>query len=317
MDNYTFNVAILGLGTVGGGAYDILKKNKKLIKERTGKDIIVKKIFGRRHRDDISEEMFTLNIDDILNDPEIDAVVETLGGLEPANEYVLRALKAKKHVVTANKAMLAENWDELIKTAKENGVKLLFEASVGGGIPVITTIQNELSGNNFLEVMGIVNGTTNYILTRMADGMTYDEALKEAKEKGFAEQDPKADVDGIDAANKLTILMALMFDTYVKPMDIPRCGIRHLTQLDMAEASIKKKKIKLIAHAWYKDGKLKYSVKPEGIELDHPLATVNDENNAIFIKGDMVGETMLYGKGAGAYPTGSAVVGDLIRIIKE
>lgn len=307
-------IAILGLGTVGGGVYDILKENGKVIFDRNNVEITVKKIFGRRHRDDVPEELFTLDIDEIINDKDIDAVVETLGGIDPAKEFVVKALKNGKHVVTANKALLASNWEELNSLANENNVKILFEASVGGGIPVISSIAGNLAGNNYLEVMGIINGTTNYILTKMTEGLSYDEALKEAQEKGFAEANPIADVDGIDAANKLSILIALMFNQYVDPMSIPRCGIRHLTQLDIAEADMKKKKIKLIAHAWLKDGELKYSVKPEGISNDHPLAGVSNEFNAIYIVGDKVGEVMLYGKGAGAYPTGSAVVGDLINI---
>ena len=310
-------IAILGLGTVGGGVYDILKENCKVISNKNNVEITVKKIFGRRHRDDVPKELFTLDIDEIINDKEIDAVVETLGGIDPAKEFVVKALKSGKHVVTANKALLASYWEELNSIANENNVMLLFEASVGGGIPVISALKGNLSGNNFVEVMGIVNGTTNYILTKMTEGMTYDEALNEAKEKGFAEANPIADVDGIDAANKLSILMALMFDKAVDPMSIPRCGIRHLTQLDIAEADMKKKKIKLIAHAWLKDGELKCSVKPEGIPNDHPLAGVSNEFNAIYIVGDKVGEVMLYGKGAGAYPTGSAVVGDLIEITKK
>ena len=311
------NVAILGLGTVGGGVYDILIKNSDIITKRTNAEISVKKIFGRRHRDDIPEEMFTLNIDDIVNDPEIDAVVETLGGIEPAHEFAVKAMKAKKHFITANKAMLAANFKELNTLSEENDVKLLYEASVAGGIPVITSIRNELVGNRFTEVMGIINGTTNFILTKMdEEGAEYKDALKVAQEKGFAEADPTADVDGIDAANKLSILIALMFNEYVDPMSIPRCGIRHLTQLDFAEAKMKNKKIKLIAHAWVQNGKLKYSVKPEGVSIDHPLAKVNNEYNAVYVTCDAVGDVMYYGKGAGAYPTGSAVVGDIISLVK-
>ncbi|MBQ5441794.1 MAG: homoserine dehydrogenase [Firmicutes bacterium] len=312
------NVAILGCGTVGGGAYDILLKNHDIIEKRTGCDIKVTRILDLRHREDIPDELYTDNIEDIYNDPEIGCVIETLGGIEPSTSFMLGALKAGKHVVSANKAAIANSWEELNQTASENGVKILFEASVGGGIPVLTAIKGQLQGNRFLEVMGIVNGTTNYILTKMTeDGASYEDVLKDAQEKGFAEKDPTADVDGIDAANKLSILIALLFDKYIAPMDIPRCGIRHLTQLDIGEAEMKGEKIKLIAHATLKeDGSIKCSVKPEGIPKSHPLAGVSNEFNAVYVVGDMVGETMFYGKGAGALPTGSAIVGDVISLVK-
>ena len=200
----------------------------------------------------------------------------------------------------------------------ENEVKFLFEASVGGGIPVLTAIQNALSGNNFLEVMGIVNGTTNYILTKMTeDGADYKDVLKDAQAKGFAEADPTADVEGIDAANKLCILTALLFDKYIAPSDIPTTGISQITGTDIAAAAEEGCKIKLIAHATLKDGQVSCSVAPEKIPNSHPLAGVSNEFNAVYITGDMVGEVMFYGKGAGALPTGSAIVGDIISIAKE
>ena len=312
------NVAILGCGTVGGGTYDILLKNHDIIQERTGADIKVTRILDIRHREDIPDALYTDNINDIYGDPEIDCVVETLGGIEPSTNFMLGAMKAGKHVISANKAAIANSWQELNETADANGVRFLFEASVGGGIPVLTAIRGQLSGNNFIEVMGIVNGTTNYILTKMTEeGASYEDVLKDAQEKGFAEKDPTADVDGIDAANKLSILIALLFGKYVAPMDIPRCGIRHITQLDIGEAEVKDEKIKLIAHAVLKDdGSIKCSVKPEGIPKSHPLAGVSNEFNAVYVVGDMVGETMFYGKGAGALPTGSAIVGDIISLVK-
>ena len=312
------NVAILGCGTVGGGTYDILLKNHDIIQERTGADIKVTRIMDIRHREDIPDALYTDNINDIYGDPDIDCVVETLGGIEPSTSFMLGAMKAGKHVISANKAAIANSWQELNETADANGVRFLFEASVGGGIPVLTAIRGQLSGNNFIEVMGIVNGTTNYILTKMTEeGASYEDVLKDAQEKGFAEKDPTADVDGIDAANKLSILIALLFGKYVAPMDIPRCGIRHITQLDIGEAEVKGEKIKLIAHAVLKDdGSIKCSVKPEGIPKSHPLAGVSNEFNAVYVVGDMVGETMFYGKGAGALPTGSAIVGDIISLVK-
>ena len=312
------NVAILGCGTVGGGTYDILLKNHDIIQERTGADIKVTRILDIRHREDIPDALYTDNIDDIYSDPDIDCVVETLGGIEPSTGFMLGAMKAGKHVISANKAAIANSWQELNETADANGVRFLFEASVGGGIPVLTSIRGQLSGNNFIEVMGIVNGTTNYILTKMTEeGASYEDVLRDAQEKGFAEKDPTAVVDGIDAANKLSILIALLFGKYIAPMDIPRCGIRHITQLDIGEAEMKGEKIKLIAHAVLNDdGSIKCSVKPEGIPKSHPLAGVSNEFNAVYVVGDMVGETMFYGKGAGALPTGSAIVGDIISLVK-
>jgi homoserine dehydrogenase len=230
---------------------------------------------------------------------------------------MLDAMKKKKHVVTANKAAIAANFDKLKKCAKENNVMFKFEASVAGGIPVINAITSVLQGNQFDEVMGIVNGTTNYILTQMTDyGLEYDDVLKVAQEKGFAEADPTDDVEGIDVANKLTILMALMFDKYVKPGDIPTEGISKITKEQIEDAKAQGCKIKLLATARNSDGKFEYNVKPVLLKNDHPLCGVNNEFNAIFARGNAVGELMFYGKGAGPRPTGSAVMGDVIEIIR-
>ena len=218
----TVNIAILGLGTVGGGTYEILRMNKALIEKRTGIEFRVtralEKNTARMEQLGLDPAIAVSDPDIIFNDPSIDIVVEALGGIEPSTSFMLGAMKAGKHVISANKAAIANSWEELNSTAKNNNVKFLFEASVGGGIPVLTAIQGQLSGNNFLEVMGIVNGTTNYILTKMTEeGASYEDVLKDAQEKGFAEKDPTADVDGIDAANKLSILIALLFDKYVAP----------------------------------------------------------------------------------------------------
>ena len=311
-------VGILGPGTVGGGAYKILTENHDLIERRTGVSIEVVKLLTRRPRPEFPAALLTDDPDDILSNPDVDVVVETMGGIEPATSFMLQAMKHGKHVVTANKAAVADGYEELVKTAGENGVKFLFEASVGGGIPVLTSIQGALSGNTFIEVMGIVNGTTNYILTKMTeDGADYADVLKDAQAKGFAEADPTADVEGIDAANKLCILAALLFDKYVAPAHIPTVGISQITAADIAAAAAEGCKIKLIAHAVLKDGQVECSVSPKKLPFSHPLAGVNNEFNAVYITGDMVGEVMLYGKGAGALPTGSAVVGDIISIAKE
>ena len=315
------NIAILGLGTVGGGTYEILEMNRNLIEERTGLDIRVTKVL-EKNMDRVKElkldpAQAVSDPDLIVNDPEIDIVVEALGGVDFPADIMEKALLNGKGVVTPNKAAVAANFDRLRNASKKSGAGFRFEASVGGGIPALTAIQEALAGNDFTEVMGIVNGTTNYILTKMGDeGLAYESVLKDAQEKGFAEADPTADVEGIDVANKLSILMALCFNEYVHPNDIPREGITGVTMEDIAEAKEKGCKIKLIAKAKKEDGKLEYSVKPTLIPESHPLAGVSNEFNAIYVTGNAVDELMFYGKGAGALPTGSAVVGDIIAIGK-
>ena len=313
-----FNVGILGLGTVGGGTYDILTNNQALIEKRTGVKIQVTKALARSRRGNAPDEIITDDPDQVILNPDIDLVAECIGGIEPATSFMLQAMKNGKHVVTANKAAIAANYEVLTRTAAENGVKFMFEASVGGGIPVLSAIQGNLAANDFVEVMGIVNGTTNYILTKMTEeGADYAEVLKDAQAKGFAEADPTADVEGIDVANKLSILIALLFDQYIAPGNIPTTGISKITGDDIAAAKAEGCKIKLIAHARIEDGKVTASVSPQRLPDSHPLAGVSNEFNAVYITGDMVGEVMLYGRGAGALPTGSAVAGDIISIAKE
>lgn len=315
----TLRVGILGLGTVGGGTYTILTENKELIEKRTGYAIEVSRILDRKKKPGVPESLFTENPDDVIAGDNVDLVVETLGGIEPACSFMVQAMENGKHVVTANKAAVAANYQKLTETAKKNNVQFLYEASVGGGIPVLTSMQNELQGNRFLEVMGIVNGTTNYILTKMTEeGADYAEVLKDAQAKGFAEADPTADVEGIDVANKLSILIALAFDKYIAPTDIPTTGISKITKADIEAAAAEGCKLKLIAHAKIdENGEIEASVAPEKIPYAHPLAGVSNEFNAVYITGDMVDELMFYGKGAGALPTGSAIVGDVIRVAKS
>ena len=312
-------VGILGLGTVGGGTYTILTENKAVIEKRTGCTIEVVRILDRFKKPGVPEYLYTEDPDDVIAGKDIDLVVETLGGIEPACSFMLQAMEHGKHVVTANKAAVAANYQKLVETAAKNHVQFLYEASVGGGIPVLTSMQNELQGNNFLEVMGIVNGTTNYILTKMTEeGADYADVLKDAQAKGFAEADPTADVEGIDVANKLSILIALAFDKYIAPTDIPTTGISKITKADIEAAAAEGCKLKLIAHAKLKeDGTVEASVAPEKIPFAHPLAGVSNEFNAVYITGDMVDELMFYGKGAGALPTGSAIVGDIIKVAKN
>lgn len=315
-------IGLLGLGNIGVGTYKTLEMNRAIIEKDLGTKINITKILEKdidRERDiTVSKNQFVSNLEAITEDPDIDIVIELLGGIEPAGTFMEKALLAGKHVVTANKAAVAANWDRLHEAAAKSGAMFKFEASVGGGIPVLTALTGALKANEFEEVMGIVNGTTNYILYKMtAEGLDYESVLKDAQDKGFAEADPTADVEGIDAANKLSILMALMFEKYVAPDDIPTTGISRITAADIEAARAEGCIIKLIAHAKkLADGTVEYAVKPMNIELSHPLAGVNAEFNAVFVKGNAVGELMFYGPGAGPLPTGSAVMGDVMEISK-
>lgn len=318
----TIKVGMLGFGNVGTGTYQTLEMNRELIEEHVGASVEISKILVNdvtKPRQVVTPDgVLTDNVADIIDNPEIDIVAEVLGGIEPASEYMLKALNNGKHVVTANKAAVAANYDKLFKAAADNGVSLRPEACVAGGIPILNAITTVLGANKFDEILGILNGTTNYILTQMTDnGLDYADVLKDAQAKGFAEADPTADVEGIDAANKLSIMMALAFGHYVHPDDIPTEGISKITKADIDKATAEGCKIKLIASAKNEDGKLTYSVKPVALPTDHPLASVSNEFNAVFVKGNAVGELMFYGKGAGPLPTGSAVMGDILMAAKE
>lgn len=315
-------VGMLGFGNVGTGTYQTLEMNRELIEKHVGASVEISKILVNnvtKPRQVVTPDgVLTDNVADIIDNPEIDIVAEVLGGIEPASEYMLKALNNGKHVVTANKAAVAANYDKLFKAAADNGVSLRPEACVAGGIPILNAITTVLGANKFDEILGILNGTTNYILTQMTDnGLDYADVLKDAQVKGFAEADPTADVEGIDAANKLSIMMALAFGHYVHPDDIPTEGISKITKADIDKATADGCKIKLIASAKNEDGKLTYSVKPVALPIEHPLASVSNEFNAVFVKGNAVGELMFYGKGAGPLPTGSAVMGDILMAAKE
>lgn len=318
----TIKIGLLGLGNIGTGTYKTLELNRSEVEATLGTKVEIVKILEKdvdRDRGiDVPKDKFTQDPDSIFTDPEIDIVIELLGGIEPATSFIIKAMENGKHVVTANKAAVAANYNQLMETAKANNVFFKFEASVGGGIPILGTLSGPLRANKFEEVMGILNGTTNYILTMMTkEGLDYDTALKDAQAQGFAEADPTADVEGIDAANKLSILMALMFDKYVAPKDIPTTGITAITKEKIEEARSNKCKIKLIAHAKKEEnGEIKYEVRPMYISETHPLANINKEFNAVFVKGNAVDDLMFYGKGAGPLPTGSAVMGDVIEISK-
>ena len=315
-------IGLLGLGNIGTGTYKVLEMNRDQIEQSVGVPVRITKILEKdidRERDiTVSRDQFVTAPEEIFNDPEIDIVIELLGGVEPAATMIEQALRSGKHVVTANKAAVAANYHRLMEAAEAGGVQFRFEASVGGGIPVLTALTGCLKSNKFNRVLGIVNGTTNYILDKMtSEGLPYEEVLKDAQAKGFAEADPTADVEGIDAANKLSILMALMFDTYVHPKDIPTKGITDVTAADIEDARSKKQLIKLIAYAEVmEDGQLKYEVRPMRIIDTHPLSGVHREYNAVFVEGNVVGNLMFYGPGAGPLPTGSAVMGDVMEIAK-
>ena len=315
-------IAILGFGNVGTGVWKILQENKKEIMKRSSYDIEVAKILVNditKKRDiDVAPGILTDNIDDIINDDSIKIVVELIGGPSEAKDYMIRAVKAKKHIVTANKLVIANYGKELFKIAEKENVLFYYEASVAGGIPIIREIKESLTGNRIEQIIGIINGTTNYILSKMTnDGVSFNEALKEAQEKGYAEADPTSDVDGYDAVYKLAIMASLSFGTEVNYDCIYREGIRNISDIDIEYAKQFGYAIKLLAIAKEKNNKLELRVHPTLVPANHPMANVNDAFNAILIKGNAVGELMLYGKGAGDLPTGSAVVGDIISILRN
>jgi len=315
-------IAILGFGNVGTGVWRILNENKKEIMKRSNYEIEVSKILVNdinKNRDIVLPAgILTNNINDIINDDSIKIVVELVGGREEAKRYMISAMRAKKHIVTANKLVIANWGEELFKIADEENVLFYYEASVAGGIPIIREINESLTANRIEQIIGIINGTTNYILSKMTnDGSSFDEALKEAQEKGYAEADPTSDVDGFDAVYKLAIMASLSFGTKVNHDCIYREGIRNISAVDIEYARKFGYTIKLLAIAKQSDNKLELRVHPTLIPSSHPMANVNDAFNAILIKGNAVGELMLYGKGAGDLPTGSAVVGDIISILRN
>ena len=311
-------VGLIGLGTVGSGVVEILRRHGEDFRRRAGVDIELVKFADRntaRFADlGLPAEQCETEAQAVVDAPSIDVIIELIGGTGVAREVVLAALGAGKSVVTANKALLASHGEEVMAAAEANGVDILFEASVGGGIPIIGPLKHSLTSNEIRTVMGIVNGTTNYMLTRMAeDGLDYDTALAEAQAKGFAEADPTADVDGLDAAAKIAILSSIAFNSRVVMKQVPAEGIRALAPEDIVYAREMGYTIKLLAIARRTSGGVDVRVHPTMIPSSHPLASVNGVYNAIFVVGDSVGETMFFGEGAGSRPAASAVVGDLIE----
>lgn len=313
------NIALLGLGTVGSGVVKIIEENRQQIKDTINKDIVIKHILVRdkskKRPLNISQYHLTEDINDILNDNSIDIVVEVMGGIEPTVDWLRTALKNKKHVITANKDLLAVHLKLLEDLAEENGVALKFEASVAGGIPIVNAINNGLNANNISKFMGIFNGTSNFILSKMThEQTTFKDALEEAQRLGFAEADPTDDVEGVDAARKVVITSYLSFNQVIKLNDVKSVGISDITLADINAASALNYKIKLIGKGTYENGYVNASVEPTLIHKNHQLAAVENEYNAIYVIGDAVGDTMFYGKGAGSLATGSAVVSDLLNV---
>ena len=312
-------IAILGFGVVGSGVAEVLTENKTIIEKRLGDSLDIKYILDLRDFPDSPfADKVIHNFDIILNDPEISIVAEMMGGSHPAYDFSKAALLAGKHVVTSNKEVVARFGTELLQIAKENNVRYLFEASVGGGIPIIRPINNDLVSNEITSIDGILNGTTNYILTQMKEnGTSFADALKDAQAKGYAEADPTADVEGLDAARKIVILSSLSYGKCISPEKISCKGITDITVEDFEIAKELGYTIKLIGHSEKIDGKIYASVAPRFVPLSNPLAHISDVYNGILVGANMLDKVLFYGKGAGKLPTASAVVADIMDITEK
>ena len=309
------NVAILGYGTVGSGVFEVLNENKESISRRAGQELHVKYVLDLRDfPGQPVEKVLVHDYEQIVSDPEVDIVVEVMGGVEPAYTFVKKALLAGKNVCTSNKALVAKHGRELMDIAKEKSINFLFEASCGGGIPIIRVINSSLTGDEIDEVTGILNGTTNYMLYKMStEGCEFDTVLKEAQQKGYAEADPTADVEGYDACRKIAILSSLAYERYFDFEDIYTEGITKITPEDMEYAAKLGRTIKLLGTSRrLADGTCYAMVAPFMLGQNSPLYSVNDVFNAVFVHGNMLGDAMFYGSGAGKLPTASAVVGDIV-----
>ena len=314
------NVAVLGYGTVGSGVVEVINTNHESINKRAGQEINVKYVLDLRDfPGDPVEKILVHDYEQIVNDPEVDIVVEVMGGVEPAYTFVKKALLAGKNVCTSNKALVADKGRELMDIAREKSINFLFEASCGGGIPIIRVINSSLTGDEIDEVTGILNGTTNYMLYKMStEGCEFDTVLKEAQQKGYAEADPTADIEGYDACRKIAILSSLAYERYFDFEDIYTEGITKITPEDMEYAAKLGRTIKLLGTSRrLEDGTCYAMVAPFLIGQDSPLYSVNDVFNAVFVHGNMLGDAMFYGSGAGKLPTASAVVGDIVDAAKH
>ena len=313
------SIAVLGYGTVGSGVVEVLEKNKDVINQRAGDEISVKYVLDLRDfPGDPIQEKIVHDIDVIINDPEVQIIVEVMGGVEPAYTFVKRCLEAGKSVATSNKALVAKHGATLLSIAREREINFLFEASVGGGIPIIRALNSSLTADRIEEITGILNGTTNYMLTKMFyEGAQYDEVLKEAQDNGFAERNPEADVEGYDACRKIAILSSLISGHQVDFEDIYTEGITQITKEDMMYAKEMKMTIKLLASSKRDGDHLHAIVAPALLGNEHPLYSVNGVFNAVFVNGNMLGDAMFYGSGAGKLPTASAVVADVVDEAKH
>ncbi len=321
MNTKKIKVALLGVGTVGTGVYKLIQRRTDVMVRTIGAEMEVSKILVHnlnKQREGIDASLLTDNWQEIVNDPEIQIVVEVMGGIEPARTMILEALHAGKHVVTANKDLLAAHGKELLDAAEEKHCDLLFEAAVAGGIPIIRPLKQCLAGNEIDEVIGIVNGTTNYILTKMfEENMSFEEALAKATELGYAEADPTADVEGLDAGRKVAIMASIAFHSRVVFDDVYTEGITKITADDIAYAKEFDSVIKLLGVAHNTEGGIEVGVYPMLLNKEHPLASVRDSFNAVFVHGDAVDDAMFYGRGAGELPTASAVMGDIIDVARN
>lgn len=312
------SVAVLGYGTVGSGVVEVFRQNQEKIDRCAGDQVRIKYVLDLRDfPEDPVQELIVHDFEKIVSDESVDIVVEVMGGLEPAYTFVKRSLEAGKNVVTSNKALVAAHGAELLKTAKENHVNYLFEASVGGGIPIIRPLVSSLTADEIEEITGILNGTTNYMMTKMFyEGADYDEVLKEAQANGFAERNPEADVEGMDACRKIAILSSIVSGKQVDFRDIYTEGITKITVQDMRYAKQMNAVIKLLATMKRDEEKLEAVVAPFILPTEHPLASVNGVFNAIFVHGNALGDAMFYGSGAGKMPTASAVAADIVEAAK-
>lgn len=316
----TIKIGILGLGTVGTGVAKIIQKNQADIAQRVGANIEIAKALVRNLDKEriLPKELLTTDANEILDDPSIDIIVELLGGEHPSREYMIRALENGKHLVTANKDVIAKYGKELFDIAEKNNLDVMFEASVAGGIPIIHPLKDCLIGNKIQEIMGIINGTTNYMLTKMTqDNVDYQTVLAEAQAKGYAEADPTADVGGLDAARKIAILASIAYNSRITVNDVYVEGITKISPEDIANARELGYVIKLLGIAKETESGVEVRVHPTFIPMSHPMASVNDVFNAIFVTGDAVGDAMFYGRGAGELPTASAVLGDIMEVTRN
>ncbi|MBQ8802248.1 MAG: homoserine dehydrogenase [Tyzzerella sp.] len=312
-------IAVLGYGTVGSGVVEVIKTNQELINKRVGEELDIKYVLDlREFPGTLAEHLIVHDFEQIVNDEEVKIVVEVMGGIEPAYTFVKRSLLAGKSVATSNKALVAKHGAELLAIAKEKNINFLYEASVGGGIPIIRPLTSSLTGDEIVEITGILNGTTNYMMSKMYnENADYDAVLKEAQAMGYAERDPSADVEGHDACRKIAILSSIISGKLVDFEDIYTEGITNITLKDIQYAKAMGMKIKLLASCKRSGEKLCAIVAPCLVSKSHPLYSIEDVFNAIFVKGNMLGDSMFYGSGAGKLPTASAVVGDIVEAAKN